>query len=182
MQPFDFCLEEDWQNLDYRFRGSYIFDSDYNPLFVDSIEEGTMYVTFDDGDGASFTDENTDGLLYGVPEHGWHMRGGRPHLLRASFPERKWKYGYQPELDTGDMVDLGMIKALASPIKDGHKEAFLRGDGVFSRAIASLRGVVYCHQKSVGVVDSGAVIITPKYDFISFELPQDWEVVIRDNL
>ena len=182
MQPFDFDLEESGF-LDYRFRGSYIFDTEGTPLMVQWIEDGIMCCTNFEGDDIRFTNDDKELLVYGVPEHGWTVvSDNTPTYLNAAFPSRKWKYGYQPEVDSGCYIDQKAIEALVAPILATDHAAFLRGDGVFSRKIAAQGGQLYCHQKLIGYVEDGVIRVSPKYDFITYEFPSNFEVVVDDNI
>lgn len=181
MEPFHFDLESEWGYLNYRFSGSFIFDKGYNPLMVDEVIDGHMYVTDEEGNCHSFDSETAQGLLYGVPEHGWIKF--RNHLLYmpATFPDRKWKYGYEPHRDSAQDLTYEDIRRLATPVNSMDRRAFLSGTGIYSRAIASKGGVVYCHDASVGVIIDGIIQVKSHYDFMLYEL-EGMEVVVNDNL
>lgn len=181
MEPFCFNLEEESGYIDYRFRGSYIFDKEYVPWYVDCVECGEMVLLHEE-ESRCVPYDQTDEYLFGVPEHGWIAHGKGCLYIPAGFPERKWKYGYQPELDTMHPMSMEAMQELARPVRHLDRLGFLAGNGVFSRKIAAKDNTIYCHEQPVGVVKEGKLSILTKYDFLLYEFPEDYEVSVNDNI
>lgn len=173
MKRFDFDIDVDTaSNIEYRFRGSWVFNENNTPLYVLGVRNSVLHLDTRQDDEYIDLDPSEEPLYFGIPEHGWMTHRGRILHIKRAFPERKWKYGYEPSVDTCSEMHFSSINALAKGVTDKERDDFIKGSGVLTRSIASKDGRLFCDDLCVGNFKEGVYVVPEKFDFLLYDFAE----------